>query len=112
MAYSKYRNIKIYKDGKKIADSKKENKRYEELLLLQKANLIKDLQKQVLYELQKAYEINGKHIRPIKYIADFVYFDTEAKKWVIEDVKGIRTDVYKLKKKLFEYKYKMEIKEI
>lgn len=110
--YNKYKNIKVYENGKKVADSKKENKRLNELRLMEKAKEIKDLQLQVKYELQEGYKLSTKQVRPINYIADFVYFDNRLKKWVIEDVKGMRTEVYKLKKKLFEYKYKIEINEI
>jgi hypothetical protein len=109
--YNKYKNIKTEINGKTL-DSKREAKRYSELLLLERAKEIKDLQLQVKYELQEGYKLSTKQVRPIIYIADFVYYDNGLKKWVIEDVKGMRTEVYKLKKKLFEYKYKIEIHEI
>ena len=48
---------------------------------------------------------NGKKERAIKYIADFKYLDIVTDEWVIEDVKGTRTEVYKLKRKLFLAKY-------
>ena len=109
--YSKYKNTKVFINGVKI-DSKKEAKRLTELELLQKAGKIKDLQKQVKYELQPKYKLNKKTIREISYIADFVYYDIDKKDYVIEDVKGYRTDLYKLKKKMFMYKYQKEITEV
>jgi hypothetical protein len=108
--YNKYKNIKTKVNGKTL-DSKKEAKRYTELLLLEKAGIIQDLQTQVKFELQPSYKTGNKAIRAINYIADYVYYD-KLGKLIVEDCKGFKTEVYKLKKKLFEYKYKMEIKEI
>ena len=63
------------------------------------------------YNLQPSFKINGKTIREISYIADFTYTDNTTEELVVEDVKGYKTDIYKLKQKLFTYKYKVEIKE-
>lgn len=106
---SKYKNHKTIIDGIKF-DSQKESNRY--LLLKDKIkhNEISDLRLQVKFELQPSYVINGRTIRAISYIADFVY--NEGGKEIIEDTKGFRTEVYKLKKKMFEYKYGFEIREI
>lgn len=73
---------------------------------------IKDLELQKKFELQPKYKINDKTIRAISYVADFVYWDNTKKEVIIEDTKGFRTEIYKLKKKLFEYKYGIEIKEV
>jgi len=109
---NKYRNQKVYYNGAKI-DSKKEARRLFQLKLLEKANEIEDLRTQVQFELQPSFEKNGKKYRAITYIADFVYYDNKLKRVVIEDTKGYKTEVYKLKKKLFEYKYpNVEIEEI
>lgn len=93
--------------GETTYDSKKEAKRGQELEYLNKIGVIKNLERQVKFELQPAYTNNqGKKIRPITYIADFVY-EKNGKK-IVEDVKGSRktlTDSYKIKRKLFEYKY-------
>lgn len=86
-------------------DSKAEAKRYQQLLLLQKAGRICDIELQVPFELQPKFKKNGKTYRPIIYIADFVYYDLEFQKKIIEDCKGFRTKDYMLKKKMFEYKY-------
>ena len=117
---SKYKNKKIIIDEIKF-DSTKEGKRYIELKQKEKQGEISNLRLQVKFELQPSFKINGKTIRAINYIADFVYeakiIDTEDDEFceykkVVEDTKGFRTEVYKLKKKLFEYKYKIEIKEV
>ena len=101
---NKYMNVKVSFNGINF-DSIKEAKRYQELLLLEKSGVVKDLELQVPFTLVPGYVKNGKKIREMKYIADFVYFDKEKNKKVVEDVKGVKTDVYKLKKKIFEYKY-------
>ena len=85
-------------------DSKKEAKRAGILEQQEKYGIIHNLQKQVAFELQPGYVNNqGKKIRPITYVADFVY-EKDGINYV-EDTKGFRTPEYKLKKKVFEYKY-------
>lgn len=109
---SKYKAKKTEIDGI-VFDSRKEAKRYTELKLLERANEIKDLELQPSFLLQESFRKNNKTHRKIEYIADFKYFDIRKDKWIVEDVKGMKTDVYKLKKKLFEYKYgDLEIIEI
>lgn len=108
---SKYHNKKTEIDGI-VFDSIKEGNRYMELKLLSKAGAIKDLKLQPRYELVPRYKINGRAVRKCEYVADFEYYDVHKGKVVVEDVKGMRNDVYKIKKKLFEYKYQQEITEI
>lgn len=108
---SKYYSRKVIIDGIKF-DSKKEGNRYLELKLLLKAGKIRDLELQKKFELLPKYKINNKTIRAISYIADFVYWDISKNEMIIEDTKGFKTEVYKMKKKLFEYKYGIEIKEV
>ena len=94
-----------------VFDSALEAKRYRQLEVLQRAGEIKDLKMQVKYELQEAFNKNGKHYRTITYIADFVYYDNRQRKTIVEDTKGIKTDVFKIKQKLFEKQYQhLEIK--
>lgn len=97
---NKYHNKKIIVDGIKF-DSQKEAKRYQELVLLQKSGVICDLQLQVPFELVPAI----KEERSVKYIADFAYKYPPYMHMVVEDVKGYRTDVYKIKRKLFKWRY-------
>lgn len=109
--YSKYRNEKIMFDGFKF-DSNRECQRYIELKMMLKAGFIENLELQKRFVLQEGYTFHGRKIQPITYIADFVYFDKEKQETVVEDVKGVKTEVYKIKKKLFEYRYKIPIIEI
>lgn len=108
---NKYHNKKIIYDGIKF-DSIKEKNRYIELKLLERAGLIKDLKLQYEFELQPAFALNNKKIRKISYIADFYYFDNKLNDYIVEDTKGMRTEVYRIKKKMFLYKYKKEIIEL
>ncbi len=101
---NKYKNEKQLLDGKKF-DSKKEAGRYAQLLLLEKAKKISDLQTQVPFILIE----KSQHGRAIKYIADFVY--NENGQIVVEDTKGAKTAVYRLKKRLMAEKYGIVIKE-
>lgn len=109
---NKYKNKKIKIDGIEF-DSQLEADRYYQLKILERANEIKYLHRQVEFVLQPNYKKNNKTIRAIKYVADFVYYDLRRGKTIIEDTKGFRNEVYKLKKKMFEYKYNdLEITEI
>lgn len=111
--YNKYSNKKVQYDGI-MFDSIKEKNRYIELKWLEKAHEIKELELQKKFELQPSYTNNsGKKIRPITYIADFFYYDIKKQRYIVEDTKGFRTEVYKLKKKMFEYQYpNLEITEL
>lgn len=86
--------------------SKKESKRYIELKELDKEGKIKDLELQPRFVLQTSFIDNeGNKHRAIEYRADFRYFDKKTKQTYVEDVKGMRTDIYKIKKKLLLYSY-------
>jgi len=109
---SKYHNIKTTINNITF-DSKLESKRYQELKLMERVGLIKDLILQPSYELIPSFKKNSKTYRKSTYKADFSYFDIELGKSIVEDTKGFKTDIYLLKKKMFEYKYpELEIKEI
>ena len=87
-----------------VFDSKKEAQRYCELKLLEKKGEISQLQRQVPFELIPA-EVGAdkKKLRSIVYIADFVYLTEKdgVPRKHIEDVKGVKTAVYRLKKKTY-----------
>lgn len=101
---SKYNNKKTIIDNIKF-DSKAEANRYIELKMLEKARKISDLELQPKFILQEKYINNkGEKIRAITYKADFCYL--EGNKIVVEDVKGVETKEFKIKKKLFENKYR------
>lgn len=80
--------------------SKAEMTRYAELKLLVRAGEIRELELQPEYILQRKFTYQGKTYRAIKYKADFQYFDIKAKRYIVEDVKGMKTPVYNIKKKL------------
>lgn len=105
---SKYGNVKTVYKGQTF-DSGKEAGYAKLLDTLRRAKNERD--RVVSYETQFIYEIkvNGKHIA--NYFADFLVFYADGHSEVI-DVKGVRTDVYKLKKKLVEAIHGIEIKEI
>lgn len=67
--------------------------------MLERVGMISELKRQVPYEILPK---NGKE-KPIHYVPDFMYF--EDGKLVAEDVKGYKTDVYRLKRKMFLYRY-------
>lgn len=101
---SKYGNHSFTLNGEKW-DSKAEYYRWQELNLLQKAGEIKDLRRQVPYEIIPKTD----RFRKAEYIADFVYTDVKTGKEIVEDAKGVETDVFILKKKLMYYVHGIEI---
>lgn len=103
-ARSKYGNAKAERDGLRF-DSKKEARRFDELMAMQRAGEIKDLRLQVEFTLQAAYTTtSGERVRAIRYLADFTYSRRKGDGWeyVVEDVKSrpTRTRAYLMKKKL------------
>lgn len=96
--YRKYHNRECTCDGLKF-DSYKEKAYYEELKLLQRAGAVKQIETQVKYVLQEAFKYMGKTERAITYIADFRVTYTDGHIEIV-DVKGFKTDVYKLKRKM------------
>lgn len=99
---SKYNNKKTQIDMY-VFDSTKEAKRYKELKLLERAGEINNLELQPHFLLQESFRKNDKTYRKIEYVADFKYIENG--KTIVEDVKGLQTDVFKIKHKLFEKKY-------
>jgi len=103
----KYRNNRDWEDGI-LWDSKKELKYYKELILLQKAKIISGFCRQCQFIL---CEGTGKENRAISYVADFVIFYPNGT-FKIVDVKGMETEIFKQKEKMFKNKYpflKLEI---
>ena len=106
---SKYGAKKVTVNGITF-DSKKEANRYRELVLLERAGLIQNLQRQVKYELIPSQRIDGKVVeRACHYVADFFY--TENGKRIVEDAKGYKTPEYKIKKKLMLWVHGILIRE-
>lgn len=90
---AKYGNVKTELDGI-LFDSKKEAERYVQLILLLRGGVIRDLELQPNFKL----EVAGKKV--CTYRADFRYSENGSQ--VVEDVKGMKTPVYKLKVKLLK----------
>lgn len=112
---SKYGNRKVVtEDG--TFDSEKEYRRWRELKLMERAGEIYELKRQVPFVLiptQK--DEHGKVVeRELKYIADFVYLANDGTGWrrVVEDVKGLKTEVYRIKKKMMLYRNGIRIQEV
>lgn len=108
---NKYHAKKTSIDGI-VFDSKKEAEYYSLLRVQERLGKISGLKLQQKYQVIKpAVDHNGKKLPAIYYIADFVYWDNEAKLHVV-DVKGFKTPVYKLKKRLMLELYDIEIEEV
>ena len=99
----KYRSRKTVCNQLHTHASQKEARRCDELTILEKTGIIKQLKQQPKFVLQEKFKLNGKTYRPITYMADFSYYDVEANKFIVEDVKGFKTKVYNLKKKMLLY---------
>lgn len=99
-------------------DSRKEARRYDELLVLLKAGKIRSLRLQQQYTLQESYidAETGERVRAIRYVADFTYERFTGKTWerVVEDVKSraTKTAQYEMKKKLLHERYGIRIEEV
>ena len=122
----KYKNKKVCVNGLYF-DSKKEAKRFMQLLEKQQNGEISSLQTQVKYVLipsqYESYERYGKNGQRLKdgrrlvekecfYIADFVYIDNRTGKTVVEDTKGFKTKDYVIKRKLMLLIHGIKIKEV
>lgn len=101
--YNKYGNIHTRVDDR-VFDSKREAQRYQELKLLEKAGVISNLRMQPKYELVPKFQNReGAWERAMHYVADFEYVENGVT--VVEDVKGMETQVFKVKIKMFKYLY-------
>lgn len=111
-------------DGTVITfDSKKEMQRFVELRYMEQAGLISDLKRQVKFVLIPAQREpdtvgkrggvkKGKTIeKEVSYIADFTYTDKEGR-FIVEDVKGVKTPEYVIKRKMMLYFHKIRIQEV
>ena len=89
--------------------SKRESRRANDLAILERTGHIKDLKEQVVFEIAPSVVIQGRKRPPMKYIADFVYYVDGQR--VVEDVKGLRTDVYRIKRHLMKAVHGIDILE-
>ena len=118
----KYHNQPEMRGGIRF-DSRKEARRYDELMLLLRKGEIRDLKLQPQFTLQEAYTTpEGNRVRAIRYQADFSYeMRDHSPEWtcvawriVVEDVKSkaTKTRVYEIKKKLMRERFGIEITEV
>lgn len=108
---SKYHARKTVVDGIEF-DSRREANRYAELKLLQRAGEITDLMRQVTYVLiPRQPKPSGGYERPVTYTADFAYLDRDGHT-VVEDVKGVKTQQYIIRRKLMLYIHGVEVIEV
>lgn len=98
---SKYGAKKTTVNGVKF-DSKAEARRWVDLLLLQKSGAITELQRQVMFVLAPPVRLRGeKRSKPeLRYCADFCYREARNYEYVVEDVKGVVTPVFRIKQHL------------
>lgn len=117
MPMSKYHAKKTEVDGI-VFDSKKEAQRYNQLKVMEKFGLICNLKRQCKYELIPAQYIDGKCVeRAVTYVADFEYEVLKDPKiptgtHIVEDVKGMRTKDYIIKRKLMLHLQGIRITEV
>ncbi len=112
-----------------VHDSQAEAMRWVQLCLMSRAGAIKDLQRQVEFELIPAqrepstevYRVGARKGQPkpgrviekrVVYRADFVYTDAATGQTVVEDVKGVLTKDYIIKRKLMLYIHHIKITEV
>ena len=93
MSRSKYRAQPTVVDGIRFA-SQAEARRYGHLKMLERAGRIYDL------ELQPRFPLLVNAIKVATYVADFRYRFPGVSVPVVEDVKGVQTPIYRLKKKM------------
>ena len=109
-AVPKYGNKKsVAADGTQF-DSRAEHRRWVHLCHLQAAGLISGLRRQVAYELVKSVKFDdASRAKPaIRYVADFVFMEKGVE--VIEDVKGVLTPEFKLKRHLMKALLGLEVR--
>ena len=106
---NKYNAKKVTIDGITFS-SRVEGRYYEHLLDLMHDGVVES------FEMQKPYTLldkfphpkTGKTIRAIKYVPDFEVIYTDGRVEVV-DVKGMQTDVFRMKCKLFMFRYQIPL---
>ena len=100
---NKYGNKKTTAGGVTF-DSKAEAMYYLGLLADKKKGFVKSIELQPKFELLPKFEKDGVKYSALKYVADFRVLLTDGREQIV-DVKGVETEVFKIKRKIFEYKY-------
>lgn len=90
--------------------SKAEARRYAELWLLNDKGLIQNLEVQPSFVLAPCVKYDGStRSKPaLRYVADFSYIEND--KLIVEDVKGMETPVFKIKRHLMKHVYKIDVR--
>lgn len=102
---SKYHSRKVVIDGIKF-DSKKEAERYKSLCLRERAGEIDKVQVHPKFRLLPSQKFDlMDNERPLDYVADFAYCEIKSGYFIVEDVKGVKTKDYVIKRKLFKYMF-------
>jgi hypothetical protein len=109
MRSGKYNAKRIQIDGIWFA-STKEGMRYLELKMMQKAGSIRHLKLQPEFVICESVILDGKKCKARKYKADF-YYITDDNREVVEDCKGFKTQIYRLKRQLVKALHGIEILE-
>lgn len=111
MKPTKHHNKLTEVDGKVFASSR-EAKRWGELTLLERSGAIKDLRRQVPYQLAPSVVLDGRKKPALRYFADFVYVDGGTMTEIVEDCKSphLRRDpVFRLKQHLMKSVWNLDI---
>lgn len=90
--------------------SKAEMRRYAELKLMEKVGQIRGLTIQPKFLLFPSFYRRGVFHHALNYVGDFLYYDIEKKRKIVEDVKGVETEVFKIKYKLFCFRHNLELR--
>lgn len=104
----KYGNKEVFINGIKF-DSEMEGKYYLHLLQLKAAGEVTEIELQPKYTLLDGFKKNGKTFRAVTYTADFKVTYANGVEEVV-DIKGMFTQQFELRRKLFEHRYPYELK--
>lgn len=96
---SKFHNVGTQRGDIRF-DSKREAKRYDELVTLEALGVISNLKLQVPFVVADVAIVAGRKAKARRYVADFVYEKDGLQ--VVEDVKGMLTPEYRLKRHLMK----------
>lgn len=107
-AMNKYKNHQVEWLGQKFR-SKRELARYQELLFMQEAGELRDIRREVPYDLAAPVVILGRKRPALRYFADFVYRMLPGGDEVVEDCKGVRTEGYRIKRHLMKSVHGIDI---
>lgn len=105
---------KRFERNGEVYNSKKEYDRYQELLALQRAGKIRNLERRVEIPLLPSQRDENGYVieRAVSFVVDFAYFDIEQDKTIFEDAKEVRSKEYILKRKMMLYIHNIIVREV